>query len=361
MEGPGPGPGVRERVAAYYRSRFPPHLCSIDIELTDRCNLRCPGCWFHGENGVGDQYADEELSADEVLRLLREVAPYRPAVYFGGAEPLLRDDFLDIVTGVKALGLHVAFTTNGTLLTPDLSARLVDAATDSISLSLDGPESVHDHVRGQGTFERSVRNLKHLLDYREQAGSSLPLITANITVTPGVVGLLGETIEGIRAVTDDRVDAYRIHHVWFVDTDELQLHQAAVRSALGCSAPGAASHVCPSVDRIDIDILCEETARLQGSDKVESLPDVWGEAVRDFYSEGPPPERWCHSPFRKVLVKPDGEVRFCPDEWIDDYPLGNVREQSLGEIWRGSQARRFRREIVSRGAFPGCKRCSWYR
>lgn len=353
-------PGVRDIFSAYYRSRFPQSLCSIDIELTDRCNLRCPGCWFYGENGVGDRYAGKELRTDEVLRLIDEIVPYRPAVYFGGAEPLLRDDFLEIVTEVKLRGLYAAFTTNGTLMTPDLGKRLVDACVDSISLSLDGPERVHDQLRGQGNYEKSVRNLRHLLDYRRQIGATEPLATINITVNPGVVGLLSETIEGVRAATDDQVDSYRIHHLWFVNAEELKLHQAAVEKALGCSAPGAASHLYPSLEQIDLDTLCEETLRLEGSSKVSSFPDVWGESVRGFYSKSSSPAGWCHSPFHKVLIKPDGEVRFCPDEWIDDYVLGNIRDRSLDEIWRGRQARRFRWRMVSRGPFPGCRRCSWF-
>jgi len=354
-------PTCLEKATAYYRAYVPRHLCAIDIELTDRCNLNCPSCWFHGENGVGDRYSSSELSTDEVVRLLDEVAPYRPAVYFGGAEPLLRDDCLTVFSAAKSRGLGVSFTTNGVLMTPDVGERLVDMRVDDISLSLDGPERVHDRLRGRGNFSRSLTNLQHLFDHRRKTGATKPVVTVNITINPDVVGSLGETIESVRSATDDQVDAYRIHHLWMVSADELALHQAAVKKALGCAALGAASHLLPSFEQIDMDVLCKETSRLRGADKVISLPDVWGDQVRTFYSEGPPPAKWCRSPFRKLLVKPDGEVRFCPDEWIDDYALGSIRDTGLGEIWRSRQARRFRRAIISHGTFPACRRCSWFR
>ena len=41
-------------------------LKQIDIELSNRCNLRYRMCWFHGENGVGDRYRDHELTSREV-------------------------------------------------------------------------------------------------------------------------------------------------------------------------------------------------------------------------------------------------------------------------------------------------------
>ncbi len=64
------------------------------------------------------------------------------------------------------------------------------------------------------------------------------------------------------------------------------------------------------------------------------FPDLGGEEIPEFYAEGTRGTKRCRAPFRSVVVKPNGEVRFCPDEWIDDYVLGNIREASLEEIWR---------------------------
>lgn len=348
-------------IFAAYRRYFPRWPSAIDIELTNRCNLRCPSCWFHGENGVGDRYRGEELDTSEVLRFIDQVAPRRPSLYFGGAEPLLRGDFLTIATHVKSRGLPMAFTTNGTLLTPDTSEKLVAAEIEDISISIDGLEEVHDQLRGQGSFNKAVSNLCHLIDYRQARGAERPLVTVNITVNPAVVGRLEETIRFIGGATEDGVDSYRIHHLWFISPDELQLHQAAVGKALGCSAPGAGAHRLSSSHQIDVAALSDEISRLRGLNRVTFFPDLSGEEIREFYAEGRPGTRRCRAPFRSLVVKPNGEVRFCPDEWIDDYVLGNIRETGLEEIWRSRRARRFRRALLLRGSFPGCRRCSWLR
>src|SRR4030043_408329 len=65
----------------------------IDLELTNRCNLRCRMCWFYGESGVGDTHRGEELSTDDVFRVIDQASKFKSAMYLGGAEPLLRGAF----------------------------------------------------------------------------------------------------------------------------------------------------------------------------------------------------------------------------------------------------------------------------
>src|SRR5204862_5669521 len=84
----------------------------VDIELTNRCNLRCPMCWFYGQNGIGDKYCDSELKTEEVLDLIDQLASSKPHLYFGGAEPSLRRDFLAILAHAKRRGLSLSCPTN---------------------------------------------------------------------------------------------------------------------------------------------------------------------------------------------------------------------------------------------------------
>jgi len=344
----------------YRRVRHYPQ--AIDLELTHRCNLRCPACWFHGIHGVGDRFVGRELSTHEVLALLAQVAQHRPSLYFGGAEPLLRPDFPQLAAEAASKGLRVAFTTNATLLDREIAEGLVSVGVAAVNVSLDGPEDVHDGLRGPGTFRLALGNLVGLLDARARRQATRPEVVVNITVNPAVVGRLQETVELLREATSDRVDAYRIHHLWFVTEAELQLHQEAVRRSLGCSAAGAAGHLLPmgsAGSEIDATVLASEISELRGSARVVFFPDLEGSEVLAFYSEGFVPPRRCRRSSRALVIKPDGSVTFCPDEWADGYVLGNVRETPLLELWRSKQARQFRRAIRREGLFPACGRCSW--
>jgi radical SAM protein with 4Fe4S-binding SPASM domain len=332
---------------------------SVDIELTNRCNLRCKMCWFHGEHGTGDRYRDSEMETGTILELINQLAAYRPHVYFGGGEPFTRGDFLTILAHAKSVALPLSLTTNGTLLDQPKIEKLTELGIDDINVSIDGPEALHDKRRGQGTFRKAMSNMQCLLECKKRKGRQRPFITVNITVNPLVVGHLKETIDTIREATGNEIDFFRIHHLWFVTPSELEAHKAEVHETLGSSAPGAESHCIPLPQLHDLGVLSEEIARLKGTDKMQFFPNIYGKEIHEFYSDGYRLTKRCRAPFRAVLVKPNGDVRFCPDEWIDDYGLGNVREDRFATIWNNQKARHFRSVIFRKGAFPACNRCSW--
>ena len=250
-------------------------------------------------------------------------------IYFGGAEPFIRDDFLAIVRHAKTHDLSVSFATNGTLLNPNIVQEIVDLGVDRINFSIDGPEDLHDMLRGPGTFGKAVSNLQHVLECKRARNVERPLVTINLTVSPLVVGHLKETIRSIRNTIGDEVDSFRIHHLWFIGPAELSAHRAAVEKALGRSAPGAAAHRIPLSQSIDAIALADEISELKDLEGVDFFPDLRAREIHEFYSEGFRSKRRCRAPFQAVVVKPNGDVRFCPDEWIDDYVLGNIREHEF--------------------------------
>jgi radical SAM protein with 4Fe4S-binding SPASM domain len=331
----------------------------VDIELTSRCNLRCPMCWFHGQAGVGDRYEASEMTTSDVTRIIDQVKRYRPRVYFGGAEPLIRPDFIAVVRYARERELPVAFTTNATLLEREISENLIDLGVDQINVSLDGTEEMHDEIRSRGSFRRATSNVRQLLEARRARGARRPLVAVNLTVNPLVAGHLRDAIQDIQEETGGELDLLTIHHLWFVTVAELRAHQEAVGKALRRSAPGAASHCISYAGTLDSAALADEISGLEAFERLQSFPALEGTGVLRFYSEGYRSGRRCVAPFQAVVIKPNGDVVFCPDEWIDDYVLGNVRTDSFDRIWSGPEARRFRSALLWRGSFAACQRCSW--
>jgi radical SAM protein with 4Fe4S-binding SPASM domain len=331
----------------------------IDLELSNRCNLKCQMCWFHGEGGIGDCYQGSELTTAEVLNFISQIADYRPSIYLGGCEPFIRVDLLRILQHLKDLGLAVAFTTNGTLLDSAKNLAMVQLGVDQIIFSLDGPEEVHDEIRGKGVFRKATANLKELSDFRRHCHRPKPVISVNMTITPFIIGRLLESIEAIREATGDGADCYRVHHLWFITPKELALHQSAVRQYLKCSAPGAACHLTPLAANINPSALSREIEQLKNLPKIQFFPNLSPDKIYQYYSEGGRTRRRCFAPYQGAVIKPNGDVKFCPDDWIDDYLLGNIRENNFADIWNNRKARNFRSVIFRQKAFPGCKRCSW--
>lgn len=122
------------------------HRSSI-VDVTDRCNLRCKHCFYFRE-----ERDSEELDADEFLSGLRTLKDRHNIMSMGwcGGEPLYRTEVVE--EGAKMFKLNQLFT-NGTLPIPEVPGLLP-------FVSLDGTRDVHDDVRGKGTYDKIMANVK---------------------------------------------------------------------------------------------------------------------------------------------------------------------------------------------------------
>jgi radical SAM protein with 4Fe4S-binding SPASM domain len=331
----------------------------INIELSNRCNLRCKMCWFHGENGVGDQYKGHELTTHEVFNIVNQLVKYTPSIYVGGSEPFIREDFMEILRHMKSKNISVSFATNGTLLDLGKIEMLVALGVDTVYFSIDGNEEFHDQVRGKGVFNKITQSVRKLSECKKRKAKIKPVIIVNITITSNLMGHLKEALDAIRNSIDDGADFYRLHHLWYVTPGELSGHQSVITQKLGCCAPGAASHVITGSCMSDPARLADEIMHISSLPKVKSFPDLSYAKIIKYYSESPSIRKRCIASFFAAVIKPNGDVKFCPDEWIDDYILGNILNDSFHDIWNNEQAHNFRRVLLREKYFTGCQRCCW--
>jgi mycofactocin radical SAM maturase len=111
-------------------------------------------------------------------------------VNFGGGEPFLRDDFLDIVQHCHARGITTCVSTNGTVLDAalvDELLRLWKTAPVYLQVSLDGAcAATNDAIRGSGTFDRILAAVELLTERR------YPDLSLNMVVTRLNAGEIAE-------------------------------------------------------------------------------------------------------------------------------------------------------------------------
>lgn len=330
---------------------------AIIMELSNRCNLKCRMCWFHGENGIGDRYQGLELKTEEVLRFFEQFTKYKPKIYLGGAEPFIREDLLSILDYLKNKSFPVTLATNGTLLDMAKIQRIVDIGVDDIKFSIDGNEEVHDAIRGKGVFKKATDAAKNMAHYKKIMAKKKPRITINITINAAISGELRNILEAIRRATENSADFYRFHHLWYVSEKELTRHQAEVKRTLGCEAAEARAHLISG--NLNPIKLADEIDQIRQCEKITFFPDLRHNEVIKFYTEEKVVKERCAAAFSGVVIKPNGEVKFCPDKWIDDYVIGNIRQERFEALWNNKQARKFRRQIIKQRHFAGCQRCSW--
>ena len=54
-------------------------------------------------------------------------------------------------------------------------------------------------------------------------------------------------------------------------------------------------------------------------------------------------------------IDSNGDVSLCRD--YHDYIIGNIRRDSVAEMWNNEKAVRFRKSISTEGLMPVCRRC----
>jgi len=148
------------------------HTCTAVVEVTQRCNLRCPVCYASAGQ---TEEADAPL-ADLAARLadLRRMAG-TCNVQLSGGEPTSRDDLPEIIRAARAQGFGlVQLNTNGLRLgkEPGYAQRLALAGLQSVFLQFDGPDDACRVLRGRPLLAEKLA----ALDACAQAGLGVVLV-----------------------------------------------------------------------------------------------------------------------------------------------------------------------------------------
>jgi len=272
---------------------------NVTWEITETCNLRCTHClaaelWAQrrGELDLGQCRAlIDELARMEVFQ-----------VNFGGGEPFLRDDFLDILRYAHSRGITTCVSTNGTVLNDALVDELLRMAPVYLQVSLDGAHvETNDVIRGRGTFTRIIAGIE-LLSERAYPDFSLNMVVTRLNV--------GE----------------------IADFDRLARHYGA-KTRLSRFRPSGAGCGTWKDYRLTRDQLLELSAFLGAHPEI-----LTGDS---FFALTPDSRRelglnMCGAAKMTCAVAPDGSVYPCAFLCHRDFLAGNVTAEPLSAIFRYS-------------------------
>jgi radical SAM protein with 4Fe4S-binding SPASM domain len=295
-----------------------PELRLIFWELTARCNLHCRHC--RAEAGM---VAAGELSTAEVLTALRAIRDDgNPLLILTGGEPLTRADFFDIADTCCELFSRVALATNGTLIDDALAQRILQSGIKRVSISLDGVNaSTHDEFRGvAGSFDAAMRGLFAL----RRVGLSVQI---NVTASHHNVQEIGALLNLALEVGADAFHLFLLVPVGCGAeiADSMRLSPAAVEELL-CWLHATSRDVR---ERLQIQATCApqyyRIMHEQRDTRVASAIE---------HHSSPARTRGCLAGHSVCFISRTGAVQPC-----GYLPLsaGNIREQTLGEIWRDAE------------------------
>ena len=258
-------------------SDFPIHL---DIETTNACNLKCPMCprtvQALGKVGYMDFGFYKRLIDQGAANGLCSVK----LEYLG--EPLLHPDIAKQIKYAKDKGIiEVMFNTNATLLTEEMSRKILGAGLDSIFFSVDSPRrEKYNKIRVGADFDRVVDNIKKFVEIKNEGGYKHVQTRVSMVV-------MGNPKE------------------------ELEEYKKFGFKALGVDLVGYGEF---------IDYSTEE----------------------DKYPEYYNPNFVCAQPFQRMFIMWDGVVTPCCVDNKRRYSLGNAKKEKLKDIWHNEKYRKLR-------------------
>lgn len=136
------------------------HTCMANVDLTNRCDMRCPVCYANANN-MG--YITEP-PMEEVRKMLRVIRDRRPVptkvVQFAGGEPTCHPNFVEIVQMATDMGFeHIQIATNGKNMSDyKFAKRCAEAGLKTLYLQFDSvTEEVYKKTRNEKMLETKLK------------------------------------------------------------------------------------------------------------------------------------------------------------------------------------------------------------
>ena len=336
-----------------HSGQWPAHLLQFSSDkkpvvvwnMTRRCNLKCVHCY---SNSADIDYPDE-LTTEEGKKLIDDLASFgSPVILFSGGEPLLRPDLLELAKYATDRGLRAVISTNGTLITKDIAAKLKKIGLSYVGVSLDGLKKTHDRFRGRkGAFDLAIEGIRNCRDAGIKVGLRFTVNKHNLADVPAMFDLLRkEKIERLcfyHLVYTGRGSKLREEDLSHEETRKLiDLIAAKTRQMFD---EGLSPEILTVDNHADGPYLYLKMK--------EENPERAGEVLELLkMNEGN------SSGLGIGCVSWDGEVY--PDQFWRNQPLGNIRQKPFSKIWTDEKNELLVKLKDKKQHVHGrCAACSW--
>lgn len=322
-------------------------------EATMRCNLKCEFCYVGDLLNLEGEWR-QELSMDA----LRRAFPQGDLqVSLTGGEIFMRKDIMTVLDLFREKGYACGYlTTNGTIISDERADALATLAQQGflkhISVSIDGPNDLHDKARGvKGTFERTAAGLRRLQEASRRKGAALR-VSINTTVAHESL----DTLDLIVDVAEELgVDAIGLNHLMFSTAEE----RDETLRLIGETDPKIISTFITEDPGVDPARVRTQVAALQEKCRQRGIlfdyrPKVHQPLVQNYYTPGTALAGRCLYPFLQARVSFSGKVFFCPFIRVE---VGDLTDSTLEEVWNSERYVDMRRRLVENKLFPVCRRC----
>lgn len=150
------------------------------IEITNRCNIRCPACPWH----TCMTRKIHDMTFEEYSIILEKIAPYAKIVcFYVMGEPLLNPDWYRIVKATHNRGIKTIISSNGMLLKENID-EIFSSRLDYLQVAIDGKDAeTHEAYRIGSDYSKIIASLRMISEIKKKRGYTLPEVVVQTLVT----------------------------------------------------------------------------------------------------------------------------------------------------------------------------------
>lgn len=332
----------------------------IVLGVNNVCNLHCKMCDV-GTKNMDSNFAQNligthplNMPLELTKKIIDQTKLYYPSakIAYAFTEPLVYPSLVEAVAYTTEKGLHSSVTTNALTLKNKADA-LVEAGLKEIFISLDGPQEIHNEIRGhKKSFQKAIEGIKALKQHK-----NCPRISVICAITEWNIGHLSEMIGSLSGLGIDEIG---FMHTQFITENMSKIHNESVWGDL---YPVESSNVdIIDFTKMNLEVLLEEIEHIKNSTYEEHIyfsPEI--RELSDLKTYYLSPEtimgKGCHAVFTNIMIKSDGSVIPAHGRCYN-LTIGNINDSDLKTIWSSTILKNLRTNLSkSKGLLPACSRC----
>jgi len=320
--------------------RFRYHSVSgpvVVYNCTNKCGQNCLHCYSKTDLDA------KELDTQQAKNFLNQLVEIKcPVVLFSGGEPLERADLFELLDYSSKLGLRTALSTNGNLINEQVAKMLIDVGVSYVGVSIDGTEKTHDNFRGiAGSFKKAVNAVKFCKEVNLKIGLRFTMTNRNFSQIHDIFSLA-------QNLNVQRICFYHLISAGQAVKNNLKCTNQQVRQSLNDILNCAKGFSSKGVTEVLTVGNHADGAFVLNRLKQEKLPLY--EKTFDLL------QKFGGNKIGIKILDVDSAGNIHPDQFWQNYSLGNVTEMEIGEIFKKSL-----NIFMDKTEFSPdrCKKCCW--
>ncbi len=273
------------------------------VSTSNVCNSRCVACPFTymSINEKLSKHGPEKYMSKELFgKICDEAKHYSTLICITGrGEPFLNPDMTEMVEYSKKCNLKTRIITNGSFIDEGIQQRLLNAGVEMIEFSVDAKdEQTYEKVRSGLDFKTVLKNIKGVVEKREKGHYSTKILVSVIDQKE-----FNDDVDGTIKFWEGIVDIVQ-------------------------------RRVFLSYGRVP-----------EGKNRTDPFLNKRGT---------------CVCPFERLPISPNGNVGWCIEDVDAISNVGNVKIQSIREIWTSDIMLQYR-NLLKQGRYgeiPLCRECT---